>query len=1176
MRKKVLSCLMAMLLAVACSFVAFAEEADNALEVSPAAVEDEVQVYSSEAETVLPEEREDTSEEELSEPSADELQDSAKEASGDRMITWVGFAEDYGLPSLGDDVFLHVNSNCKLDTSQEYPVLYYNEVAATSAPVQARLINGISRYDNEDYEYIFQLPKINREKAWSDKWCFWDGNSYYIEPIEFTVRFYGNDLVYEEDTLYYGDFSYMVRWVYYDVVKKKLMLRLNENLKIPDGTEASLWAYKEDKSLKGVGKVNNHWLSVGLTDTSTGDEFILNYEPFLEWLEISIFLNYEEYGEMYWEGNVWALDSSIKPNREKKPTGAFPRNGIPYMTLYRDYDLNYPGADYSETAAYANGITFWDEVAYPVTVDFVEVGTLKKTKSITIRANQVSGYKEYDGYNLTDADLAGLDPTVCYALFASDQKGEIGGRDDMTFGFFLGGKGGSSGDSEAEDYTEPEQTAVSVSGVRLSHSLLSLKVGDQETLMATVNPENAADHSVTYSVEGEAVSFEVKDNRLLLTGTAPGTAVITVSSNADTGKTAVCKVIVSAADYGDEIPERVDGELLQIVGLDEEIFYTGGKLSPAIKVYDGTTLLKEKIDYTAAFSNNINAAETTASKPPTVTITGKGLYTGKLIKKFTIRPVNLTENPEGFVAAATSAAPGKEGLVTATFNGKKLSANDFRVLPKEEDSGKITVNGLKVKASQTGTYELIIEGKGNFTGKTNVLFTAVSGNSANEIPAAKVSITLKGNLPYSENGAILSSEQLKITYGKNKQELPVKYDPADSSDGPFAFSVSYLNNENAGKATAIIRGTEQEVEIGGTRLKFYGEVRKTFGITGTPLSKAEIVKLPKSLPYSGEAYDSLEKLGGAAVRIKNAQETLTEGKDYSILFSNCTDAGTATILLTGKGAYTGTLKKTFKITPYDMGTDASGKLSINASDTVFAKGGAEPEVIVLFGDKLLRQGADYSVKYADNKKPGNGKVIVTGKGNFTKSATKSFTIAQKELGSVTVAASDVKYNAKTQKGSYYQAKIAVYDTDHKLLAANKDYVVSYSLEKNKKYSSISAGTRIYYTIDPGSSGFYTGSQTGYYTVQETVKDISKAKAAKIANKSYTGSEIELTEEDKAGLIKLDAALKEGTDFEIVSYFDNVVKGKASVLLKAKGGSGYSGSKLLTFNIGNASINTSTQ
>ncbi len=57
----------------------------------------------------------------------------------------------------------------------------------------------------------------------------------------------------------------------------------------------------------------------------------------------------------------------------------------------------------------------------------------------------------------------------------------------------------------------------------------------------------------------------------------------------------------------------------------------------------------------------------------------------------------------------------------------------------------------------------------------------------------------------------------------------------------------------------------------------------------------------------------------------------------------------------------------------------------------------QPEVVVSFTDVVLEPGKDYQLSYQDNKNVGNAQVIVTGKGDYQGSVTKTFVIQPAKL-----------------------------------------------------------------------------------------------------------------------------------------------------------------------------------
>ena len=91
---------------------------------------------------------------------------------------------------------------------------------------------------------------------------------------------------------------------------------------------------------------------------------------------------------------------------------------------------------------------------------------------------------------------------------------------------------------------EPTPPAVTVTGVTLNKTELTLETGGSETLTATVAPSDATNKNVTWKSSNTAVAT-VDDNGKV-TGVAAGEATITVTTE-DGGKTATCKVTVKAA-----------------------------------------------------------------------------------------------------------------------------------------------------------------------------------------------------------------------------------------------------------------------------------------------------------------------------------------------------------------------------------------------------------------------------------------------------------------------------------------------------------------------------------------------------------------------------------------------------------------------------------------------------
>lgn len=123
------------------------------------------------------------------------------------------------------------------------------------------------------------------------------------------------------------------------------------------------------------------------------------------------------------------------------------------------------------------------------------------------------------------------------------------------------------------------------------------------------------------------------------------------------------------------------------------------------------------------------------------------------------------------------------------------------------------------------------------------------------------------------------------------------------------------------------------------------------------------------------------------VSVKDSEAKLTVD-DISVTYENNINVGTATIIYTGKNNYTGEIRKNFKITEASITDDMIENIPSVTYDTK----PHTPEVTVMFNGSKLTD-ADYTVSYSEDCiNAGTVTVTVTGKGNFTGTASKTFTI----------------------------------------------------------------------------------------------------------------------------------------------------------------------------------------
>ena len=110
------------------------------------------------------------------------------------------------------------------------------------------------------------------------------------------------------------------------------------------------------------------------------------------------------------------------------------------------------------------------------------------------------------------------------------------------------------------------------------------------------------------------------------------------------------------------------------------------------------------------------------------------------------------------------------------------------------------------------------------------------------------------------------------------------------------YTVSYSNNTKVGTATVKITG----------KGNYTGSVSKTYSIKNN-FKKATVSGISNK-SYTGKNITQ-------SITVKYNGKTLKKGTDYTVSYSSNKNIGTATVKITGKGSYTGTITKTFKITP---------------------------------------------------------------------------------------------------------------------------------------------------------------------------------------------------------------------------------------------------------------------
>lgn len=509
----------------------------------------------------------------------------------------------------------------------------------------------------------------------------------------------------------------------------------------------------------------------------------------------------------------------------------------------------------------------------------------------------------YDGDTLVDNLVADTDYTISY------ENNKTAGKASLVVKAI----------DSSEFCSGTKEQSFTIAGAQISDAK-QISITNNPTSVVWQGKETKLDDLTITDItipESPAVLTEDSDYKLFYSNnTKPGKASVTIIGiNGYEGSKVLNYTITkpSIVNAKSQISDVEIGSYAIIVPDFDHVVYNGKQYKPQEKQIEivhrdtkteSTTIatLKKGTDYTVKYGKNTNAGT------GTVTITGKGNYTGKITKTFTILKCSIDE---GFGVEITMADS------YAYKNGKAVKPVPTVVLHRDGAKDiKLKVNkDFKVSYGELESPKegpcLTVEGIGNnYTGKSRQIPYSIAKKNIADKKLVTIDTT-------SEEAKAL----LKRSYTGDKVEIPsyqfenlVK--SAETGEKLVLdtdYKVTYSNNVNVGTAKITITGKGEY--YGSKTIKmtiskrtvdetyFNDQLKFKLGnnqydFEGEPTYK---------VPYTGYAYKPtitiLDKLGQTTYGY-----TLKEGVDYKVKYSNNVNAGTAkkpyaTINITFKGNY---------------------------------------------------------------------------------------------------------------------------------------------------------------------------------------------------------------------------------------------------------------------------------
>lgn len=535
--------------------------------------------------------------------------------------------------------------------------------------------------------------------------------------------------------------------------------------------------------------------------------------------------------------------------------------------------------------------------------------------------------------------------------------------------------------------------------------------------------------------------------------------------------------------------------------------YTGSEITPVVTLYNGTIPMVEGIDYQKSFEHNINAGKAV------VHLLGTGNYTGDRDVTFTISKMDLGSTNVSIKDIPVQSYTGEEIKPDVTVIYKDVNGAEHELDPATDY--KVSYSGDLINKGNTA--RVLVEGQGtNFTGRKSTTFTIAELDiNSDEIVVEKIP-----NQAYT-GGAITPGVTIKLG----------NYTLISGTD----YTLSYEHNTDLGTATVKIAG----------KGNFTGNRDTTFEIANG-IDNAQITAgLETNYTYTGSPVEPVN------LTVQIGSTSLAENTDYTISYKDNTDAGEASLILTGEGIYGGAKTFTFNIDRKKI-TDSDIVMTGFADSASYTGAPVTQNVVLTYGDITLTENTDYVVKYYNNTAIGTARMEIIGLDkNYEGTITKDFTIGSKLLSDDDVQVTKVS-SVYTYSGEAIEPEPVV-ELGGTALTKGTDYKVSY--ERN---TDAGIGTVIL-----TGAGNYGGERRIDFNIVR--KSIMLCSFGGVEEQIYTGSDV------KPGIAVSDAGkpLTVGKDYTL-TYMNNRKAGTGSIVVAGK--DNYTVTKNIKFRIVPGGVN----
>lgn len=607
--------------------------------------------------------------------------------------------------------------------------------------------------------------------------------------------------------------------------------------------------------------------------------------------------------------------------------------------------------------------------------------------------------------------------------------------------------------------------------------------------------------------------------------------------------------------------------------------YDGKEHRPGIQVVYNQQLLNgpdaAKPDYDVTYTDNINAGTAT------ITIKGNGSFAGQREVSFVIQPKDISsadmifrdENGNTFQDEKTYEWTKNPVQPTISVYDTSMSVE----LVKGEGSADYTVKYSDDNDDQNGQYNagkvtLTVYGTGNYGGTKE--FTYYIGE---DISKSYTLINGKSSVSVDYNGLVQAPAEgdIQVHWGASTD--------LTDENGEKRYDIAYYK-DGFDKANKVDR--DQIVDAGTYYVAVIGVPSKgTYAKSSKENSCAYTIN-PRSIApsyilvsgYDGTYYYTGQSIEPKGITVEDTDlpvssnpaepkrtVKLTNGQDYELNYSNNTSAGKASIIVTGKGNYTGSRVAYFNIISSDAngnntwdgtsegtGSISNGTTTIAAADIRLGFDNSAYDCMMYNGYERIPTVSingistnEFIITASNNVRPGIATLMITGRGNnFTGTIVKNYKIKADLSTYGTIAAiADQVYTG------YQITPHVTLTCGGNMLNQGSDYTVTYLNNTNVGVATVMATAT--------NDSYYIGTARQSFNISNTAGGMEITGYA--SSYTYTGYAIT----PDLVVTMNSRVLNRGTDY-VVSYSNNINVGTAT--MRVTGIGSYSGTKTINYTI----------